>query len=181
MVGRGLGLLHPGREVALRYDPGRKLHPGKPVAREIRRKPFITARLINPEAIHRPHPRHHVHHRRPLRDVEIIRHRIRRHLQLYIPPLRDDQIVDRRDPLLRIHENPLPVGGDHIHLQRPRLAHRAWRAHVIGVQRPRLHLRRARRQQAARIRGVHQKHAGIGAIGQHQRDHQRTAAIADHG
>ena len=113
------------------------------------------AGVVDAKSVLRAHAGHHVDHRGDLRDVEIIGDGGGCEFKPHGAPGGDDEVIDGGDVLLGIDENPLPVRGDDIDVQR--------RCRGAGV------LRVVQRHRVRRIDG---EDAGIGAEGEDDDDDQ---------
>src|SRR4051812_20782668 len=118
LVERGAGALRlrdPSVEVARRHCLDDKPHLGKAGAAEISREPGELARRAREQVEVRGHAAHRVDLAAELRHEEGIHHRRRGEPKLNRCFCRDDQLIDGRDALVWIDEQPLPIERHHVH------------------------------------------------------------------
>ena len=80
--------------------------------------PFVLARLVGNQVQLGLHAGHGVDPAAQLRDEEGVHHGVGGHPEVDRGVDREGQLVDRRNAQLRIDEQPLPVQGNDIHLNR---------------------------------------------------------------
>ena len=110
--------LSPGGELPGRDRLHLEPHSRKSVTAEMRGHAVIDARPISPEVKARRHPRHRVDHRSKLGHEEAVPYGRRRKLVADRNSRRNDELVDRGDPLVRIDEQPFPIERDDLDPER---------------------------------------------------------------
>ncbi|MNS84124.1 hypothetical protein D3C72_1179370 [compost metagenome] len=114
----GLGLLYPGVEVAVGEAVELERHAGKACTAVVRAHALVHPRLVDHGVELRLHRRHGVDHAGQIRHIERVHRGGGGQLEADRTVHRRRQLVDGGDALLGVDEQPLPVHGDHFHLQR---------------------------------------------------------------
>ena len=140
---------HPLRKLLGRHRIDGKVHVGKAVAAELRREPRIGAGMIRLQLKMRRHSRHGVDLAAELRHEEAVHDAGGGQLEADRRADRDDQLIDARDALLGIDEQPFPVERDDLDGDRLARARRSACADRGRARRP----RRRRRPGAPSSRG----------------------------
>ena len=118
-LGRGLHLGYPGVETGLILGrDGLELHAGETGTAVTAGDALVLARFVGNQVQLGLHAGHGVDLAAQLRDEEGVHHGVGGHPEVDRGVDREGQLVDRRNAQLRIDEQPLPVQGNDIHLNR---------------------------------------------------------------
>src|SRR5215472_9897326 len=121
IVKRGPGAAHtpePSIEIARRHRLRDELHVWKTVTAEHRGKTGIGARFVRQQVQMSRHAAHRVDLAAKLRDEKRVHDRRRSNAELHRRADRKDELIDRRDALIGIDEQPLPIERDDMDAQR---------------------------------------------------------------
>ncbi len=106
------------REFLRRHGVHVECHAGEAVAAEVGRETEVSPAAVRLQVEPTRHAVHGVDLTPQLRHEKHVEHTRRRDPQFERYPCRNDHVVDTRDVLLRINEQPLPVERHHLDLQR---------------------------------------------------------------
>ena len=98
-----------------------EMHVGEAVAAEVARQAVERAGRVGLQVQLRRHAVHRVDHAAELRDEERVHHAGRGQREMHRHAGRDHQLVDARDVLVGVDEQPFPIERDDLDLERRRL------------------------------------------------------------